>query len=66
MLKDNAKNQILKRDDKTLDQMEDILPGIKKLVELTKQSPDIVNKTIKAKTQYKQTRVWLGNWIRYA
>jgi len=66
MLKDNAKNQILKRDEKTLDQMESILPGIKKLVELTKQSPDIVNKTIKAKTQYKQTRVWLGNWIRYA
>ena len=66
MLKDNAKNQILKRDEETLDQMESVLPGIKKLVELTKQSPDIVNKTIKAKTQYKQTRVWLGNWIRYA
>lgn len=65
-LKDNAKNQILKRDEETLDQMESILPGIKKLVELTRQSPDIVNKTIKAKTQYKQTRVWLGNWIRYA
>lgn len=66
MLKDNAKNQILNRDEETLNQMESILPGIKKLVELTKQSPDIVNKTIKAKTQYKQTRLWLWNWIRYA
>lgn len=45
--------------------MDSILPGFKKLVELTKEAPDIVNKTIKAKTQYKQTRTWLGNWIRY-
>ena len=65
-LKDNAKNKILKWDEETLNQIDGILPGFKKLVELTKESPDIVNKTIKAKTQYKQTRVWLWNWIRYA
>lgn len=64
-LKDNAKNKILKWNEETLEQMEEILPGITKLVELTREAPDIVNSTIKAKTQYKQTRTWLGNWIRY-
>lgn len=64
-LKNDAKNEILKWDEETLNQMDSILPGFKKLVELTKEAPDIVNKTIKAKTQYKQTRTWLGNWIRY-
>ena len=64
-LKNDAKNEILKWDEETLNQMDSILPGFKKLVELTKEAPDIVNQTIKAKTQYKQTRTWLGNWIRY-
>ena len=65
-LKNNAKNQILNWNEDKLNQIEEILPWFKSLVELTRYAPEIVNATINAKMQYKQTRVWLWNWIRYA
>lgn len=64
-LKDNAKNKILKWDEETLNQMESIFPGIKKLVELTRISSSIVNKVRDAKMKYKEANSLFTSWWRY-
>lgn len=64
-LKDNAKNKILKWDEETLNQMESIFPGIKKLVELTRISSSIVNKVRDAKMKYREANSLFTSWWRY-
>ena len=43
-VKETAKNKILNWDEETLNQMEELVPGITQLVELARKSPDIVKK----------------------
>lgn len=64
-LKNSAKNKILKLGKEDLAQLEQILPGITKLVELTKISYDLVSKVKKAKMQYKDSNLLRGHWVRY-
>jgi len=64
-MKNSAKNKILKLRKEDLAQLEQILPGITKLVELTKISYDLVSKVKKAKMQYKDSNLLRGHWVRY-
>lgn len=64
-VKDNAANKILNWDEETLNQMEELVPGIKDLVELARKSPEIVKKGVTAKMKMKDTRRWLADPVRY-
>jgi hypothetical protein len=45
--------------------MEELVPGIKQLVELARKSPDIVKKGVASKMKTKETRRWLADPVRY-
>ena len=64
-VKETAKNKILNWDEETLNQMEELVPGIKQLVELARRSPDIVKKGVTSKMKTKDTRRWLADPVRY-
>lgn len=64
-IKQSAKNKVLKRSETELDMMNDLIPGIKELVELARKSPELVKKSLKLKLKQKDTRRWLADPIRY-
>lgn len=64
-VKDNAKNKILKWDNETINQLNEIIPWIKNLIELTKVAPEIVKKWIDAKRQTKSTWQKTASVVRY-
>ena len=59
-VKENAASRILKWDEETLSQMDEIIPGISKLVELANKAPDIVQKIVNARMDTKKTLKWLA------
>lgn len=64
-VKDNAKTEILKWDDETINQLNEVIPWIKDLIELTRVAPEIVKKWIDAKTQTKSTWQKTASVVRY-
>ena len=46
--------------------MEELVPGIKQLVELARKSPDIVKKGVTSKMKTKETRRRIADPIRYS
>lgn len=45
--------------------MEELVPGIKDLVDLARRAPEIVKKGVTAKMKMKDTRRWLADPVRY-
>ena len=64
-VKDKAKTTILKWDDATINQLNDIIPWIKDLIELTRVAPKIVDEWVKAKMQTKSTWQKTASVVRY-
>ena len=64
-IKDNAKNKILKWDNETVNQIDEIIPWFKQLVELTKVAPEIINQWVKAKRMTQSTWQKTASVVRY-
>lgn len=64
-VKDNAKNKILKWNEAQINELNEIIPGIKDLIELTKVAPDIVKKGVNAKRMTKATWQKAASVVRY-
>ena len=64
-VKDNAKNKILKWDNEMVNQIDEIIPWFKQLVELTKVAPEIINQWVKAKRMTQNTWQKTASVVRY-
>ena len=65
-IKDAAKNKILKMSDAEIDMIDELVPGTKEIVELTKNAPKLVEKLMQAKLKTRETRHRLADPVRYA
>lgn len=64
-VKDNAKNKILNLDEERINELDQMFPWIRNLIELAKISDRTVSWMISARTKTKGTREWLASPIRY-
>lgn len=64
-VKDNAKNKILKWNEAQINELNDVIPGIKDLIDLTRVAPEIVKKGVAAKRMTQATRQKAASVVRY-